>query len=194
MGKELDDEGEKLNDVEESLNRVEIKLRENETDWRNFYSVLDEIASKWEGFTDTEKSQITTALGGTRQRENILTMLENWDKVKEYADIGANANGTAMEKDGIVLESVSAKQDQLTAKVQEFYGNILNSSFIAALLDIVKALMDIMNVGDGLIGKITLLIALLCALIAIIIPIIAIIINSAIAIYGFEAAAALNPS
>lgn len=163
-GKELDDEGEKLNDVEESLNRVGIKLRENETDWRNFYSVLDEIASKWEGFTDTEKSQITTALGGTRQRENVLTMLENWDKVKEYADIGANANGTAMEKYGIVLESVSAKQEQLTAKSQEFYGSILNSGFIATLLDIAKVLMDIMNIGDGLIGKITLIIAAFTAL------------------------------
>ena len=77
MGKELDDEGEKLNDVEESLNRVEIKLRENETDWRNFYSVLDEIASKWEGFTDTEKSQITTALGG-KQKPSAVTYSNVW--------------------------------------------------------------------------------------------------------------------
>ena len=157
----------KLNDVEKSLDRVGIKLRENETDWRNFYDVLNEIASKWQNFTDTQKSQITTALGGTRQRENVLTMLENWDKVQKYADIGANSSGTAMEKYGAVLDSVAAKQEQLTAKSQEFYNNLLNSSVIAGLLDLGKAFMDIMNLGDGLVGKIVLLVAALTALNAI---------------------------
>ena len=91
-------------------------------------------------------------------------MLENWDKVKQYAQTGANSAGTAMEKYGIVLESVEAKQAQLTAKVQEFYSSILNSGLIAGLLDVGKAFMDIINLGDGLVGKILLMVTALTAL------------------------------
>ena len=84
-------------------------------------------------------------------------MLENWDKVQKYAQTGANSAGTAMEKYGIILESVEAKQAQLTAKVQEFYSSILNGGLIAGLLDVGKAFMDIVNIGDGFVGKILLL-------------------------------------
>ena len=157
-GIEIDPEsGEALNDVEKVLNRIGITLRDNQGNWYEYYDVLDEIANRWDEFSDIQKSQITTALGGTRQRENVLVMLENWQQVKQYAETGANSAGTAMEKYGIVLESVEAKQAQLTAKVQEFYSNILNSGFITGLLEIGKFLMDFINLGDGLVGKILLL-------------------------------------
>lgn len=156
-GVSVDENGEALNDVEKTLNRIGISLRDNQGEWRDFYDVLDEVANKWDSLSSTQQSQITTALGGTRQRENILVALENWDKVRQYAETGANAQGTAMEKYDIILESVSAKQEQLNAKVQEFYSNILNNGFIAGLLDFAKVLMDITNLGDGLVGKIGLM-------------------------------------
>ena len=156
-GKDVDDEGESINDVEKTLNRIGIALRTSENEWRDYYEVLDEIYQKWDTLTGVDKSQVTTALGGTRQRENVLVILENWDKVKEYAQVGAEASGTAMDKYGIVLESVEAKQAQLTAKTEEFYSNVLNSGFIKSLLDIGKTFMDVMNLGDGLVGKIILL-------------------------------------
>ena len=72
-GVEIDENtGEALNDVEKVLNRVGIALRDNQGNWYDFYDVLDEVASKWDSFSDIQQSQITTALGGTRQRENIL--------------------------------------------------------------------------------------------------------------------------
>lgn len=152
-----DFDGESLNDVEKTLNRVGIALRDNQGNWYDFYDVLDEVASRWDTFSDVQQSQITTALGGTRQRENVLVALENWDKVKQYAETGANSTGTAMEKYDIVLESVSAKQEQLNAKVQEFYMNLVNSGLLTALLDVGQGFMDIMNLGDGAVGKILLL-------------------------------------
>ena len=159
-GVEIDSEtGEALNDVEKVLNRVGIALRDNQGNWYDFYDVLDQIASRWSEFSDIQKSQITTALGGTRQRENVLVMLENWDKVKQYAQTGAEASGTAMEKYDIVLESVSAKQEQLNAKVQEFYMNLIGSGLLTVLLDLANGLMNIVNAGDSFVGKLALLIA-----------------------------------
>lgn len=65
-GKDTDDEGEKLNDVEKVLSKLDIKLRDSIGEWRNFEDVLDEVADKWENFTEVQRSQIATAIAGKR--------------------------------------------------------------------------------------------------------------------------------
>lgn len=70
-------EGEALNDVEKTLNRVGIALRDNQGNWYDFYDVLDEIASKWDTFSDVQQSQITTALGG-KQKPSAVTYSNVW--------------------------------------------------------------------------------------------------------------------
>lgn len=63
-----------------------------------------------------------------------------------------------MEKYDIILESVSAKQEQLNAKIQEFYMNLIGSGLLTGLLDLANGFMNIVNLGDGLIGKLALLV------------------------------------
>lgn len=75
---ELDNfEGEALNDVEKVLNRVGIALRDNQGNWYDFYDVLDEVASRWDEFSDVQQSQITTALGG-KQKPSATTYSNVW--------------------------------------------------------------------------------------------------------------------
>ena len=77
-GVEIDSEtGEALNDVEKVLNRVGIALRDNQGNWYDFYDVLDQIASRWSEFSDIQKSQITTALGG-KQKPSAVTYSNVW--------------------------------------------------------------------------------------------------------------------
>ena len=70
-------EGEALNDVEKTLNRVGIALRDNQGNWYDFYDVLDEVASRWDTFSDVQQSQITTALGG-KQKPSATTYSNVW--------------------------------------------------------------------------------------------------------------------
>ena len=72
-----DFEGEALNDVEKTLNRVGIALRDNQGNWYDFYDVLDEVASRWDSFSDIQQSQITTALGG-KQKPSATTYSNVW--------------------------------------------------------------------------------------------------------------------
>lgn len=77
-GVEIDSEtGEALNDVEKVLNRVGIALRDNQGNWYDFYDVLNKIASRWDEFSGTQQSQITTALGG-KQKPSAVTYSNVW--------------------------------------------------------------------------------------------------------------------
>lgn len=90
--------------------------------------------------------------------------MENYDSAQKYAETSANAFGTANEKYEIYMDSVMAKQNQLRASWEEFYNNLLNSDFIKTLLNIANALLKLMNLGDGFVGKMTLAMTALAGL------------------------------
>ena len=115
-----DQEFENLNDIEKVLGTVGIKLRTSTTNWRNIDSVMEEIGQKWGGWDQTTQNAVATAVAGTRQRENVLTLFANWDQVSKYADIAADAYGTSVSKMEAYTDSVEASKNRLTNAVEKW--------------------------------------------------------------------------
>lgn len=101
---------------------------------------MDEIASKWQTYSDVQKSGITTALAGTRQRENVLTMFENYDLVKKYEQIAANSYGTAAQKMEAYTDSVEAARQRITNSVEKFVLALNSSTLLKGFYNIVADL------------------------------------------------------
>ena len=116
-----------LNEIEQVLKAVGIELRDTPEHFRDIDSVLAEIAGKWNTFSDVQKSGISTAVAGTRQRENFLVLMENWDNVGKYAEIAANAYGTAVEKMEAYSQGVEAARKRVQA-AWEGFALIVNES------------------------------------------------------------------
>ena len=116
-----------LNEIEQVLKAVGIELRDTPEHFRDIDSVLAEIAGKWNTFSDVQKSGIATAVAGTRQRENFLVLMENWDNVGKYAEIAANAYGTAVEKMEAYSQGVEAARKRVQA-AWEGFALIVNES------------------------------------------------------------------
>lgn len=135
-GKTVDDMGESLNDVEKSLNSVGIKLRTSAGEWRNMEDVIDEVAESWKTLNGVEQAQLATAIAGTRQRENFIVLMENYDEVMRLTEVSMNSAGSAMEKFGIWEDSIEAKTNQLKATWEEFVISLGQSDSYKALLDI----------------------------------------------------------
>ena len=148
-GKEIDEAGEKLNDVEITLNRAGIALRSSQDDWRDMYDVLNDVAGKWKELDDTQKAQIATALGGTRQKEIVLALMENWDRVAKYVKISEQSAGSASEKMQYYLESIQAETNKLKASWEEFVYSDGVVKFITGVIQLATSLLDILNkIGD----------------------------------------------
>ena len=88
---------------------------------------MEEIASKWDTYSSVQQSGIATSLAGVRQRENIITLFQNWDLVKKYEDISANAYGTAVEKMEAYSQGVEAARKRVQA-AWEGFALIVNES------------------------------------------------------------------
>ena len=147
LNKLVDDDGESLNDYERILTRVGIRLRDNLGEFRDFTDVLDDVRAKWSSLTEVEQSAIATALGATRQKENVLTLMENYGKAMEYAGISADSAGTAMEKYDAYSQGIEANIARAKASFESLSTNLLNSD---AVVTFVKLANGALQFADAL--------------------------------------------
>lgn len=157
-GKDTDDEGESLNDVEKVLNKLDIKLRDSVGEWRSFEDVLDEVATKWKDFSEVERSQIATAIAGTRQQETFRALMNNYEEVGRLAGVAADSAGSASKRMEIYLDSVEAKTNELKSTWEEFILNLGQSEgykdFLDFLINILGNMPIVMNYLKAIIALI----------------------------------------
>lgn len=146
VGKYVSDTGEQLNDVEKVLNKLGIKLRTSATEWREPMQILQEVGEGWSKFTDIDKSAIATALGGTYQRNTLMSILENWEKVSEAQEVAANSAGTSAQKYDIYLNSMQAHINELKTVWSEFLMKIADSGAINGAIDGLSNFIKILQI------------------------------------------------
>lgn len=126
---------ENINDIERVLKSLGIQVRSSSTEFRDFTDVLDEVADKWASLSTVEKNAVSTALGGTRQRENINALLENYDKYQEAIETSENSQGNALRKYDAYSESLEAHIASMTATWEEFIQTLSASPVFKGLVD-----------------------------------------------------------
>ncbi len=141
-GVDVDEEGEALNDVEKVLNKMGIRLRKSQTEWRDMEEVIDEVSKKWEAYTEIEKSQIATAIAGTRQRDNFLAMMSHYKEVVDLTKISLESAGSAEEKFAIYQDSLEAKINEVKAAWEGFLIDLNQSDSLKGMMDFVIFLIN----------------------------------------------------
>lgn len=152
----------KINDIAKALGTLEkpIALMDEATgEWRAFPDILNDIADQWANLTDKEQAYIATTMGGTKQRNFMLTLLKDLSKAAEGGSrawelyTGAqNAAGVAMEKYAIYEESVEAAQGRLNAALEEFYASIMDGGVLKNWYDGLAGVVNILNTATDATG------------------------------------------
>lgn len=122
-----------INDIEKTLSRFNIKLRTSATEFRNFEDVIYDVGTSWDKFSSIEKNAIASAFGGVYQRENVITLFENFNRALELSEISANSAGTAYQKFEIYENSLEAATNRLTASFESLAYNPANVDFVKNL-------------------------------------------------------------
>lgn len=71
-----------------------------------------------------EKLAIAQAIGGTRQYNQVLVLMEHWDEVLRNVTNSMNAKGSAEAKNAILMETYSKK----LAQTKRCYGRTRSTS------------------------------------------------------------------
>ena len=134
-----------VNDVEKVLSKIGIRLRDTNKDFRDAQDVLDDIAKGWANYDDLTKQALATSIAGTRQRENFLALMENYDKALKLEESALNSNGKAMQKYQVYQDSIAAKQDRINALAQTWVQNMDFEWAIGQLLSLGEAFMKVFS-------------------------------------------------
>lgn len=167
LGKFIDDETEEdLSDVEATLSKLGISLRDSQDTFRNFGDVLDEVGSRWNTFSDIEQNSIAVAFAGVRQRENFLTLMENYGTALEYTSVAANSAGTSLEKFENYQQGIESSQKSFIASFEDLSNSVLSSDFVigaydagSGILGFLTSVVDTLGTIPGLIAPIATLFA-----------------------------------
>lgn len=141
-GKDISGE---INDVEKTLGQFDIKLRNSATEFRNFEDVIYDVGMAWDKFSSVDQNAIANAFGGVYQRENVITLFENFNRALELSEISANSAGTAYQKFEIYENSLEAATNRLTATFEELAYNTIDSKFLTGLTNATAGIVEFVD-------------------------------------------------
>ena len=155
---DIDDANGSINDTERVLGAIGIKIRSSAGDMRDFYEVMDELAEVYPTLDEVSRNAVATALGGTRQRNLLSIMIQNWSQVKESQEEAEKAEGTAARKMQAYNESIAYSINQLSAAWEGFAQKLEASPVVKLFFTGLTHLID--NLGERLAQVISMVVSL----------------------------------
>ena len=145
MGEGSSEASENINDIEKVLGRLGIKIRTTSGEMREFDDVLADIAKQWNTLDSVSRNAVAGALGGVRQREAVVTLLENYERYKELTEEAEDSAGSANKKYAAYADSLEAALKRLTNAWEEFTQKLKASPIVKNGVKFITFLIEKMD-------------------------------------------------
>lgn len=149
---------------EKILNDFGVATRNINGEFIGSFGVLQNLAAAYKTMNDEQKTAISFQLTGKRRTTELTSTLENFDRVLDVQAAALSSTGSAAEKQGKQLQTLSSSVERLGATFSKFANNLaeggLNNGLkqtIGLLDDVIGLLADFTSglktvVGSGILG------------------------------------------
>lgn len=146
-GEIIDDKS--ISDAANALHSVGVAVSAN-GDLRKVSDVLGDLALKWDGLTQAERSYVANALAGKRQANVLIALMQNYSEYQYELQNYANGAGSALRENEIYLDSWEAKTKILKSSWVEFANHLVDTKIIKFGLDAINGiLMGVNSILDA---------------------------------------------
>ena len=149
LGKTLDD-GTTLGTYSQALEKIGINIKTASGEVKDMDDILDELGAKWGSLSSDVQLATAQAVAGTRQYNQLLALMNNWDAFQSNLAIAKGSEGTLEEQAEIYAESWEAARKRVLASAQGIYEDILNDDFF---IDINNGFANMLDTIDHVIDK-----------------------------------------
>ena len=103
--------------------------------FKNTTQILREMSAEWEHMTDVEQAAALELLGGKRQANTLSAIIANFDIVEDAIEASANSEGSALEENAKVLDSIQGRINLFNNALETMWNNLLDDEWIKLIVD-----------------------------------------------------------
>ena len=155
LGDTLDD-GTTLNKYSTALAKAGVNIKDANGDLKNMNSILNQMGEKWQTLNKDQQIALAQTVGGIRQYNQLMALMNNWDTFKLNLEISEESKGTLDEQFKTYQSGVEASEAALKNAKETLYETLFNSKalkdFNNKLADILEMIKRIVDSAGGLNG------------------------------------------
>lgn len=132
-----------------SLTGVDIMKDASGTEFKSTYQILKEISAVWDKLTDVSKANVTEMLGGKRNSNAVLSVIEQFFIAEKSMEDAANSSNSAMTEQERMMDSIEGRLKQLNASFEKFSNDVMSSDLIKFFVTLATKIVD---AADGMVN------------------------------------------
>ena len=125
-------------------NEVDIQIDENT--FKSTYQIMKELSEVWDELTDISRANILEMIGGKRNSNVVMSLIENFEVAEEVIASAADAAGSALEENAKHLASIEGAISKFKATFEELSITLIDGEFVEDIVNIGTGLLNILNV------------------------------------------------
>ena len=127
--------------------KVDIQIDANT--FKSTTQIIRELSQVWDSLTDVSQANILELIGGKRNSNVIVALIENFEQVEEIIESSSKSAGSALKENEAVLDSINGKINVLKASIQELSTAALNGELVKFGVDSLTSLVDLVTAFEG---------------------------------------------
>ena len=127
------DDGVSLNKYSQALEKVGVDVLTASGELRDMDEILNDLGSKWEGLGKETQVAVAQVVGGARQYNQILSLMDNWADVQNNINKATSSTGELTKQADIWADSYEAASKRVEEAKARASENFLNSEDVVNL-------------------------------------------------------------
>lgn len=135
----------KLRDEILALTGQRVDIQIDEDTFKSTYQIMKELSEVWDDLSDISQANILEMIGGKRNSNVVMSLIENFSVAEEVLASAAGAAGSALEENEKYLESIRGHVAEFKVAFEDFGLTFLESDVVKAVVDIGTGLFNILD-------------------------------------------------
>lgn len=124
-------------------NKVDIQI--DEDTFKSTYQIMKELSEVWGELSDISQANILEMIGGKRNSNVVMSLLENFEIAEKVIASAAGAAGSALAENEKYLDSIKGKVAEFKATFEELSATLIDSDFVKQVVEFGTGLLNVLN-------------------------------------------------